>query len=354
MNKRINVIFRRLNLPKDVEQIERKYSNREYNKLSRLENEQLSETGYLAVNNWRLLHAEPLDDVTDWLSHTAQHIDESSIVSKRIKRIASIVPKIQKGYELTQIQDIGGCRAIFSTYEKLQEWLQWAKTTTLFSSVRQVDYIQNPKDSGYRSVHLICTYYSEHSKYNALKIEIQARTLIQHSWATALEIVDIYTVQNLKGGQGSDLWKRFFVLMASYLAIDEGLPTVPKTPITKEEISSELISLEKQIGAWAVLQGSTLAKSVIETEKVYEYFILQCSESGVIISSFPKEHYNAGFEEYLFLERSAKDNNEVVALVSAESISQLRAAYPNYFNDTHFFLWFLRNAIKRPGEIIYD
>ena len=46
-----------------------------------------------------------------------------------------------------------------------------------------MDYINNPKDNGYKSLHVIC-------KCNGLPLEIQLRDDTQHAWATLVEITD--------------------------------------------------------------------------------------------------------------------------------------------------------------------
>jgi ppGpp synthetase/RelA/SpoT-type nucleotidyltranferase len=44
------------------------------------------------------------------------------------------------------------------------------------------NYIDLPKDSGYRGVHMIYRYYSDRRQdYNSLKIEMQLRSRLQHA-----------------------------------------------------------------------------------------------------------------------------------------------------------------------------
>lgn len=58
-------------------------------------------------------------------------------------------------------------------------------------------------------------------------MEIQLRTLLQHSWATAVEAVGLLRREDLKGGRGDPDWLRLFQIMASEMAEDEGAPPVP-------------------------------------------------------------------------------------------------------------------------------
>ena len=57
------------------------------------------------------------------------------------------------------MQDIGGCRVVLSDVKKvhaLRDLLLDSKTKN--ELVKQDDYIENPKDSGYRGIHLIYKY----------------------------------------------------------------------------------------------------------------------------------------------------------------------------------------------------
>lgn len=335
--------------------IERNHSNREYNKLSALVNDDLTNNGYEVVNNWRLLHTNPLDIITDALLVIARQIDSSSIVSKRIKRTASIIPKIKKGYELTQIQDIGGCRAILTKYEGIELCIAEIQKSRLFSGIRLVDYIKNPKSSGYRSVHMICTFMSDDNRFNGLKIEIQLRTFVQHTWATALEVVDLLTNQNLKGGIGSEKWLRFFALFSAYQADKEKLPLPEGTPTDREDLIKEIWHLETSLSVNELMQGAGLTYHLPEQREIYEYYLLDCSILQVVIHSYKKDEYQKAFDKYLALEREVKETEEllgeklegtVIALVSVDNIINLKSAYPNYFSDTKKFQKDLKKVAK--------
>ncbi len=39
---------------------------------------------------------------------------------------------------------------------------------------------------------------------------MQIRTAVQHSWATAVEVVGAFTAQSLKSSQGNEKWLDFF------------------------------------------------------------------------------------------------------------------------------------------------
>jgi ppGpp synthetase/RelA/SpoT-type nucleotidyltranferase len=110
------------------------------------------------------------------------------------------------------------------------------------------DYIQSPKESGYRGVHLIYKYQSDKTDlYEDMRIEIQIRTLTQHAWATAVETVGTFIQQSLKSSQGEEDWLQFFKLMASAMAQREGKPCVPNTPEDMNKLKHEIMKLATKL-----------------------------------------------------------------------------------------------------------
>lgn len=69
------------------------------------------------LSSWRAHHANPLDEITSFLSVESKKINPSAIIAKRLKRTPSIIQKLVnlKNSRLSALQDIGGCRAIVST-----------------------------------------------------------------------------------------------------------------------------------------------------------------------------------------------------------------------------------------------
>jgi putative GTP pyrophosphokinase len=67
------------------------------------------------------------------------------------------------------------------------------------------NYIERPKKTGYRGF-MMCmniAWISEAGKkFRGLCVEIQYRTLVQHAWATAVEIVGFNTEKSTKISEG--------------------------------------------------------------------------------------------------------------------------------------------------------
>jgi ppGpp synthetase/RelA/SpoT-type nucleotidyltranferase len=66
------------------------------------------------VNNWRSAHNFPLNTFHVGLRRRGRLIDSGIITAQRIKRLTSIESKLSRfpTMTLSQMQDIGGCRAI--------------------------------------------------------------------------------------------------------------------------------------------------------------------------------------------------------------------------------------------------
>ena len=99
-------------------------------------------------------------------------------------------------------------------------------------------------------MHLVYSYYSDKQKtWNGLKIEVQLRTQLQHSWATAVETVGFFRQELLKSSEGNYAWKQFFKLMASEIALRERSVPVPGMPGNRTDLRDELKRCVTHIGA---------------------------------------------------------------------------------------------------------
>lgn len=305
------------------------------------------------INNWRAAHNSPLNTFQKRLRSVAKKINSNSLIAQRIKRLASIRHKLERfpGLNMAQIQDIGGCRAIMKDIFEVDELVNIYKHQSRGMKHKlhaEDDYIQFPKISGYRGVHLVYKYKSDkNTHYDNLKIEIQVRTLLQHAWATAVETVGIFIRQSLKSSQGEENWLNFFALMSSAIAIAEGKPTVPSTPqdinVLRNEISrlSKLLDVEGHLTAFR-----TSLNLISNNSRVYNahWYLLELDPSNrnVSVRAYTQAQTHIALKDYLTLEKRIAYDNKDVVLVSSDSIDALRLAYPNYYLDTDIFLKYLQ------------
>lgn len=308
---------------------------------------------YLGViSNWRLAHAYPLNIFQMTLRNRARAVDPSMIVAQRIKRPESIENKLRRldDLKLSIIQDIGGCRAIVDSVEQVYKLVnRYQRKYSSHKLDDQDDYIRRPKSDGYRSYHLIYCYSDpNHPEYENLKIEMQIRSALQHSWATAVETVDTFLREGLKSHRGSPDWHRFFALMGSVLALREGTRRVPRTPTDEAELIDELRHYVSKLHVFAQLEsfGQTLNVIPSARQSRIKWVVLEL-DPGIGASSLKLYGYRAAdlrdaAERLDTLERHKAKAVDAV-LVSVADAAQIRNAYPNYYLDTSQFL----NAVKQ-------
>lgn len=213
------------------------------------------------VDNWRTSHAFPLNTFQMGLRQRARRTEPSAIVAQRLKRISAVMNKLtrQRSMKLSQMNDLGGCRAILSNIDTVYKLLNLYCCGSE-EGPRCYDYIKHPKPDGYRGIHVIGRYEPRTTpgeSWAGARIEIQLRTRLQHAFATTVETVTTFTRQPLKFGAGSDLWRRFFMLIGSAIALREGAAPVPDTPRDRSELVRELrdatkaLRVQQRLRTWA-------------------------------------------------------------------------------------------------------
>ena len=113
-------------------------------------------------------------------------------IEYRIKTLDSIIDKLKRnGFEVTidniyaHINDVAGIRVICNYLDDIYYLRRLLTRTESFEVIREVDYIAEPKESGYRSLHLIIDVpivISEGTLH--LPVEIQLRTIAMDMWAS--------------------------------------------------------------------------------------------------------------------------------------------------------------------------
>jgi ppGpp synthetase/RelA/SpoT-type nucleotidyltranferase len=307
------------------------------------------------VNNWRASHARPLNTFYVTLNSRAKRIADGVIVAQRLKRLDSITKKLANlaTMQLSQMQDIAGCRAVMPNLETVRKLQAQYRDTPGFSHELRAykDYILEPKSSGYRGVHLMFRYkLRDPSAHEGQRVEIQIRTQLQHAWATAVEAAGTFTNQALKSSQGSEQWVRFFALMGSYIAVMENCPRVPGTPTDTVALRHEIRKLAANLNVIAMLRAySATLREVPKAAKMKYYLLdLDPDREEVRLQSFTAAQSKQANDVYTETEKTILvGSNRQVVLVSVDSIQALRQAYPNYFLDTRIFVNIVRTAIEQ-------
>ena len=113
-------------------------------------------------------------------------------ITSRIKRPISIVEKLQRYGEPVSVEsvenalnDVAGVRVICSFIDDIYAVADMLLRQDDVTLIKKKDYIQNPKDNGYRSLHLIIeipVFFSNQKK--AMRVEVQIRTIAMDFWAS--------------------------------------------------------------------------------------------------------------------------------------------------------------------------
>lgn len=173
------------------------------------------------VDDFRRAHGRPLASVAANLHYYVRDYRDEDLgtgkVAQRLKRRRTIIDKLSRhpNMALSTMQDIGGCRAVlpkeahvYEVAERLQKQKRWR-------IIDIDDYMQRPKPDGYRALHLVV-------QRHGCRIEVQLRSITQHSWAEVIEATDRQSAWgDLKLGRGPEILARYYALGADLLAAHE-------------------------------------------------------------------------------------------------------------------------------------
>lgn len=341
-----------------MKSVELKYSKAKIDKAGQaLKDNNLSEVKrgeYLEIlSNWRAFHAMPLDIFAKVLKARVKKINVDAIVAQRLKRTPSILLKLGKHstMRLSTMQDIGGLRAIFDNNEEVYSLIEKYRVSktrhTLFSLN---NYIQWPKEDGYRGVHLVYKL----SRQPNIFIEIQVRSYMQHIWATAVEVFGTLKNSSFKSGYGDKEWLDFFKYLSSAFAIKERERTLEQhKELTKEEIVSKIktygqtLKVIEQLSVYSAIYKLVSRKTKERGRSGgYSLILLNSLENTISLDTFGASQIELATEEYLRIEKKYfNDIHMNVVLVNTGDIKKLEASYPNYFMDTKKLVFYLSQII---------
>ena len=300
------------------------------------------------VNNWRSSHSFPLNTFQVSLRQRAASICDQPLVVQRLKRIPSIIGKLQRytSMKLSRMQDLGGTRAVVPNIRDVDDLRDaHLRSRTKHQLTGQKDYVRRPKTSGYRGIHLVYRYHSDRKpQYGGLQIELQLRTARQHAWATAVETVGTFLDRSLKSSEGPREWLRFFELIGSGFALVEGGPVAANVPADAAALIGAVRDAAVSLQVKEKLQTYGAALQVIEHDaalRAHQYFllVLDPTQTSVTIRAYRSGSLAVATRDYLDREKdlAAVAGAEAV-LVASDSLESLRKAYPNYFLDTRTFV----------------
>lgn len=300
-----------------------------------------------AFEEWRAAHRGVLNTFQAILRTRAKN--KGVTVAQRHKRKVTILDKLHrhKGMSLARMDDVAGCRLIFETLDDLTDFrtsMHKARFRHLLKNEEsKYNYIKTPKGTGYRGIHDVYEYDVNSTSGESLRgllVEIQYRTLIQHSWATAVEVIGLITKSQPKFERGDSRYTKAMSYASEILARAHEGCKGPFPDIDNRELLARFEKLNKDLRLLQMLKGVKVADEVLTT-------------GGDIILIFKKDGtleirgYRSAPSALLELfNLEDKLENEDVVLVRGATSHDVRLAYQNYFGDTSDFIQLVSDGIK--------
>lgn len=113
-------------------------------------------------------------------------------MKSRVKSPESIINKLIKKGEIINstsikenLNDIAGIRVVCSFIDDIYHIADMLKNQNDIKLIKEKDYIKNPKENGYRSLHLVVeipVFFSRHTEH--VRVEVQIRTIAMDFWAS--------------------------------------------------------------------------------------------------------------------------------------------------------------------------
>ncbi len=311
----------------------KKISNSEYKKLGdRVRNnpQNISDDDYVALQELRMSYKEPLATIFNSIEKVAHKIDPNCVCTYRIKRIESIISKLIRfpKMQVNRAEDIAGCRCIMTSTDNVYQLYNrlLKNKDRLPYEIKGVvhDYIQNPKESGYRSIHLNVALRDGNNQ----RVEIQLRDLNQHNWATLVEITDLLFNTKLKENGKADNPKLFAL---HYLLAKDEKQLSPQEKAIIADIIIEYGYIEKI--------GDVFARNYLDIRKLwnrmklqhYHFFLISTGQSGIPEFSgysYFEEAEQAYFEKFI---NNTENKNIVLTHLKKVEFTKISIAYSNYF-----------------------
>lgn len=296
---------------------------------------------YEIINDWRAAHRHVINTFQAALRLRAKAAGDGIHVAQRLKRATTIYDKLhrQPGMDLGRMDDVAGVRLIFPDVAQLHDFRARFHLAHFKHQRRnrdnQYDYIARPKANGYRGIHDVYTYQvnSKHAERAAgLFIEIQYRSLVQHAWATANEVIGYITDSEPKFDRGDQRVGRFMALCSEILARGvEDLPG-PFPDMPTAELLNEYSFLELELGLMIRLRSLHVAK--LDIPRRAHYLLIFDREGRLEVKEYAKN--KRALAALFHIEAEHPEAN--VVMVGASSPEEVQFAFRNYFSNTADFL----------------
>lgn len=252
------------------------------------------------------------------------------------------------------MQDFAGCRLIFDNVKNLNDFrsefhddlARGSQLHVIKNHPDKFNYIEAPKLTGYRGIHDTIVHQPRSHRrgseanmpWHGLLVEIQYRTRIQNSWATAVEMSDMLAGTRTKFQFSEDRRGRFFALASEVLARDHEQLERRFLDRSNADLKSEIEELERDLKIIASL--SALRKDEV-TEKLGKHTVLNIVADSNDAAGYRLEvsTYPSGIQGISAANEAESDPNSLNAVyVRSDNPAQLQRSYRNYFSDPADFV----------------
>lgn len=230
--------------------------------------------------------------------------------------------------QVNRAEDIAGCRCIMSSVEKVYDLynrLLRNKDKLPFIIKGTIhDYIESPKGSGYRSIHINAVLKDGDNR----RIEIQLRGLEHHNWATLVEITDLLFNTKLKenGKNSNEELFEFHRLLS-----------VPEKLLSKKEkyFIADIAIKYKYIDKI----GTIFARNYLDVRSQWNklklqrnhFFLISTGRDGIpdfMGYTCFEEAEQAYFDKFV---NNEDNRNIVLTHLQRANFTKISVAYSNYF-----------------------
>jgi len=263
------------------------------------------------------------------------------VVAQRHKRRSTIVGKLQRypDMQLSRMDDVAGCRLIFKTVKDLYDFRGGFHKARFHHERRneldRYDYIKRPKSTGYRGIHDVYSYDVNSVVGKPLKgllVEIQYRTLVQHAWATSVEVIGFITESQPKFQVGDRRYEHAMGLASEILARVYERTNGPFPDMPDRDVVREFQEVESEVSLMRMLRGLNVANTQRSSNRNAILIFPEVGDLEVRTFRDATEALRA-----LFVFERERPGIDIV-LVRADTTDEVRLAFRNYFTDAQDFI----------------
>lgn len=300
------------------------------------------------IDAWRAAHRAVLNTFQAILRNRTQ--GTRIAVAQRHKRKRTIFDKLRRfpNMQLARMDDIAGCRIIFNTVDDLYSFRQKFHKARFRhkrrNDVDKYDYIKSPKSTGYRGIHDVYEYdvNSEAGRaYTGLFVELQYRTVVQHAWATTVEVIGFITESQPKFQEGDKRYEDAMVLASEILAraFEDSKGPLPENE--NADLVSNFLRLDQELGLMNMLRGLNAADSAATADR--NVILVFSKTNNLEVKTFR----DATDALRALFDIEQKNPGYDVVLVRADSSEEVRIAFKNYFSDARDFIKLIEDGCQK-------